>query len=161
MSRYRQGSIYMRYILETILAAGVLLLLLGCGRKFDQPQRRASVLASIRKVDLDPDHYGSYSQYSEQIYREIKAIVDQVPSPSDLKGLFYECVRLEKGDSATSPQEKLQWTSRYWEASEAILFRLADLKSDSATRALVELCVDSSLSWDGEGALDICNAISR
>jgi len=48
----------------------------------------------------------------------------------------------------------------YWMAQSGAVFRLGELGTDEAAKALVELLSDEDLSWDGEGALNIAHAIS-
>ena len=143
------------------IAISVLVTLLyGCGSA-PQPSASANiVLQRLAAVDVDPDHYPSYARYHQNGYQQVADLVGELSSPSALKMLFYECHRV-MAESPEAPQERLKWTDPHWEASNAILFRLADLNSDRATRTLIELFADDHLRWDGEGALNVCNAISR
>jgi hypothetical protein len=118
------------------------------------------VLRRIESVDVNMDHYPSYAQYHDSVYQQVRSIVTEVSSPSELKALFVVCVQRWKA-APEQPQERLQWINPHSEACNAILFRLAELDSEEATEVLVNLYRDEAFGWDGEFSLNARNAISR
>jgi hypothetical protein len=131
-----------------------------CSRKTALPESTNVILKRIESVDINPGHYQSDAEYHKQTYEQIKTIVGDISSPTELKILFYVCWRKAE-EAPQAPQEKLTWIALYNEACNAILFRLAALDSDEATKVLIALFADKNLRYDGEGSLNICNAVSR
>jgi hypothetical protein len=124
------------------------------------PQSLRPLLQRIESVDVNMDHYPSYSQYHDSVYQQVRSIVAQVSSPSELKALFVACAQRWKA-APEKPQERLQWMNPHFEACNAVVFRLAKLDSEEATEVLVGLYSDETFGWDGEFALNAANAISR
>jgi hypothetical protein len=149
----------MRFRIEHIFL--VLIVFCPCySRKPKLPESNYRVLQRIGNIDVDPEHYQSDAEYHKQTDQQIKAIVGDISSPVVLKMLFYACWQ-KADEEAEAPQEKLTWIVPYDEACDIILFHLAALDSDEATRVLMELFADENLRYDGEGSLNICNAVSR
>ncbi len=142
------------------LLLSVAILLPGCAGPKAAPHSLRTELQRLERVDVNPDHYPSYSDYHVRVYRQVQGIVGRVSSASDLKTLFLECTRLLKA-RPDSPQERLIWIDAHDEAKKAIVFRLAELDSEEATKVLIDMFTDDSLGFDGESALNACNAISR
>jgi hypothetical protein len=139
---------------------GLALLLSGCDQHTSMPQSLNPVLQRIESVDVNMDHYPSYSQYHASVYQQVRSIVSQVSSPSELKALFVACAQRWKA-APEEPQERLQWMNAHSEACEAILPRLAELNSAEASEVLVDLYRDETFGWDGEFSLNAAHAISR
>jgi hypothetical protein len=117
-------------------------------------------LMKISAVDTNPYNYkSSYAQNCNEIEKQIEEIVIKLSFPEELENLFYVC--REMMDNWDSPDEDIQSINPYWSASNAVLFHLAELKSDAAIKILIKLFVDNNVWWDGEASLNICNAISR
>ena len=135
-------------------------MLAACSQPETAHQEVRAVLQRIANVELDVNSYPSYAEYHSRVYARINGAVHQLSATADLKTLFLECHRLWRNAPEQS-QEKLQWIDPHGEACKAILFRLADLDCEEATRVLVELYGDETFGWDGEFSLNGANAISR
>lgn len=135
---------------------------LGCAHqeKETAPESVRLTLQTIASVDVNMDHYPSYSEYHEQVYGKIKAVIRPLSSVSELNTLFLECHRRWR-TAPELPQEKLQWIDPNSQACDAVLFRLAELDSEDATKVLVDLYANNAFHWDGEFSLRASHAISR
>jgi hypothetical protein len=146
------------------LFLGLACLLAGCHQPTITPgsltESLKLVLQDIQRVDVDPDHYPSYPDYHARVYQQTQDIVRHVASAAELKSLFVECTRRWRA-APDRPQEQLKWIDPYCTVRDAILFRLAELDSEEATKILVDLYSNDTLSWGGESGLNGGNAISR
>jgi len=126
-------------------------------------RNRPSVNAALERIAAVGSSRGNsqltYSQHYREVYAELREIVGEIASPQELKELFYECCKAK--NDWERPDEWISSINPYWEATNAIIFRLPELKSDEATKVLIELFMDEDIGWDGEWSLNICNAISR
>ena len=118
------------------------------------------MLRHIETVDLNMGHYPSYAEYQDRVHQQIKAAVYRVSSAAELNALFIECHHRWR-TAPEAPQDRIQWIEPHAEACDVIVSRLADLKSEDATRTLVELYGNPTFGWDGIFSLDAAYAISR
>lgn len=88
-------------------------------------------------------------------YPQMAKILAGITDVAVLREVFYRCVPITR-----------QWQARpgvnpYWQAEMAVLFRLAELRTDAAAKVLVGLLSDGDLRWEGEAATNIGTAITR
>lgn len=145
-----------------IVLLALALFLLGCARQEKEtiPDSMQLTLKTIERVDVNLDHYPSYSEYHDQVYGKVKAAIQPLSSPLELQALFLECHNRWR-TAPELPQERLQWIDPNSQACDALIRRLAELDSDEATKVLVDLYANNVLGWDGEFGLNAAHAISR
>ena len=143
-----------------LLALAIFLLGCTCQKKGTVPDSMHFTLQTIASVDVNMDHYPSYAEYHKQVSEQIKAAIQPLSSPVELKALFLECHYRWKTAPAV-PQERLQWIDPSSEACDAVIRRLAELDSDEATKVLVDLYANNTFGWDGASSLNAAHSISR
>jgi len=96
----------------------------------------------------------------DRLHREIRSLLKDVTSAATLKACYYACA--ENIEPFNRRHEgNLKIVNPFFIAEGQVEIRLAELGTDEGARALVGLLGDERLSFDGEGALNIGNAISR
>lgn len=115
-------------------------------------------VASIAKVNLDPDAYFDYQTYHDALWRVVSGRVERVSTVKELKTVFYLCHTLYKKRPETS-QDQLKWVCIYHLSLSAVMSRLSDLKTPEAVHLMVELYCDKNVRWDGGFALEGVEAI--
>lgn len=145
---------------DIIILLALAILLPGCARQEAVPDSVRLTLQNIASVDINTDHYSSYSEYHDQVDRRIRTAIRSLSSASELKVLFLEC-HLRWRTAPELPQERLTWIDPNAHACDAVIRRLAELDSEEAAKVLVDLYANKAFHWDGAFGLNAAHAISR
>jgi len=133
----------------------LVLLVLGTCR----PEKPVTVTSTedyfsvIRTLELDPDLYGSHQRYYDSVHGRIKSWLNQIAEPERLRTLFCQC-HVKWKAQPEAPQEKLSWICPYSMSLNLILYRLAEIKSETAAKTLVALFCDGPVVSGGHAACD-------
>ncbi|GEM_PF-6104179 len=140
------------------LLALLLVLPACCTLARSRDDRISGVLAALDRVNthLDPDD--DYAAYRSRVWSEVREEARRLEEPAQLYALAIACQdRLDH--RPPTDQDRLAETDADWEAIQAVLSALGDLKCEESARLLVRLLEDHRFPRDGESALNIAHAI--
>ncbi len=142
------------------LAGLCVLWAVSSGCRLAEPAPRKDLLVLERLLELDAQPSGSPRLDREVLTKELGVALLSLESTSELGSLWYETNRLGERVAGAGGQEDLQRPNVFFAASQAVLFRLAQLSTKEGAETLVRIFSDPKNRFDGEAALDIRYAIS-
>jgi hypothetical protein len=124
----------------------------------DSVQTATGYVQYLRTIEVDQHHY-SEARYWSAVDEQIREPLSRIESPRLLKEIFYLCLH-EWHNQPELPQDRLQEINQYAEATQAVLFRLTEIKTDESARVMADLFFEESAGYDAGFAEMAVHAVS-